>query len=68
MSTFKKGDTVKQIVPIIKGTVMGFNIDQETGDRLILVAWGSDDEPHSRYFKESEIELDTPEAEPEPTE
>ena len=58
MSTFKKGDIVKQIVPAIEGTVTGFQIDQEHGIRLLLVEYtNADDEPSSRYFKETEVEL-----------
>jgi hypothetical protein len=58
MSTFKKGESVRQIIPAIDGTVEGFQIDQESGERLILVNYtGADGEPASRYFKESEIEL-----------
>jgi len=58
MSTIKKGDTVQQIVPTIKGTVTAFQIDQESGERLLLVEYqGADGVIGSRYFKETEVEL-----------
>ena len=58
MSTFKKGDKVAQIVPIIRGEITGFRIDENTGDRLVGVSWQTDDGEQSRYFNESDIELD----------
>ena len=59
MATFKKGDKVAQIVPVIKGEIAKFAVDQETGDVQYLVEWqDADGNPQSRYFKESEIELD----------
>ncbi len=57
MPNFKKGDIVRQIVPVITGEVVGFDIDQESGDKLILVAWMAEDDVQSRYFKESDLEL-----------
>ena len=62
MTQFKKGDQVTQIVTPIQGEVTGFQIDQETGDRLVAVAWGGDSDldgkvDHVKYFKESEIAL-----------
>ena len=57
MSIFAKGDTVRQIIPSIEGIVTGFQIDQETGERLILVEYKDNEGVTSgRYFKESEIE------------
>lgn len=57
MATFKKGDTVRQIVPIIEGTVAGFQIDQETGARLILVEWQDGEGVTQRYFDENQLFL-----------
>lgn len=54
-SKFAKGDTALQIVKPIQGTVLGFQIDQESGDRLIQVGWSDADGDHSRFFKEDEI-------------
>lgn len=59
MAQFSKGDTVRQIVPIITGTVAGFSVDQETGARLILVEWQGAEGTESRYFNEGDIELAT---------
>lgn len=56
MAKFAKGDPVKQIVLPISGTVAGFQVDQETGDVLVLVQWIEDDVEHSRYFTQDEIE------------
>lgn len=57
MSIFKKGDKVRQIVPVIEGAVAGFQIDQEHGTRLILVDYTDADGNHcSRYFAEDHIE------------
>jgi hypothetical protein len=58
MADFKKGDTVRQVVPVIEGTVTGFNIDQETGDRLVQVEYSdADSDIAMRYFKDSELEV-----------
>ncbi len=56
MTTFAKGTQVKQIVKAIEGEVAGFSIDQETGDRQVLVKWTDDDGEHARYFNETDIE------------
>lgn len=57
MAKFKKGDAVEQIVVPITGTVGGFQVDQESGDVLVLVNYKLGGVSHSRYFKESDIEL-----------
>lgn len=58
MADFKKGDTVRQVVPVIEGTVTGFNIDQETGARLVQVEYSdADGDIAMRYFKDSELEV-----------
>ncbi len=50
----KKGDTVTQILPApIVGTVEGFAIDQDTGEKLVLVVADG----LSRYFKETEVQV-----------
>jgi hypothetical protein len=70
-SKFKRGDRVQQIVRPIVGDVTSFQVDQETGDRLVLVeSVGADGEPHSKYFKEDELEAvpaPAPTATPAPT-
>ena len=55
MSKLSKGDSVAQIVAPISGVVQGFQVDQESGDLLVLVGWTDENGDHSRYFKESEI-------------
>lgn len=51
-----KGTTVRQIVPVIEGTVAGYSIDTETGETLLLVEWqDGDGNTASKYFKESEV-------------
>ena len=61
MAQFKKGDTVRQILPApIVGTVERYEVDQETGDLQVLVTWpdaDGDGHAESRYFKASEVEL-----------
>lgn len=56
MAKFAKGTPVKQIVAPIEGTVEGFQVDQESGDLQVLVAWTDADGEHSRYFTEDQIE------------
>jgi hypothetical protein len=53
---FKKGDTVKQIVPIIQGQVITLGIiDDEV---QFLVEWtNAEGHVEQRYFKEEEIEV-----------
>ena len=54
---FAKGTQVKQIVKPIEGEVAGFQVDQESGELLVLVKWTDDSgEECSRYFKQGEIE------------
>lgn len=53
-----KGTKVRQIVPVIEGTVTGYSIDQESGEALILVSWDNGKGvAGSKYFKESEVEV-----------
>lgn len=52
---FVKGAKVQQIVKPISGEVGGFQIDQQTGDVLVLVKWTENGQSCSRYFKESEL-------------
>lgn len=54
----KRGSIVKQIVKPIEGTIISFQIDQETGAKLIEVQWIDDDgQPSSRFFREAEVEV-----------
>jgi hypothetical protein len=58
MADIKKGDTVRQVVPVIEGIVTGFQVDQETGDRLLQVEYpDADGDLAIRYFKDSEVAL-----------
>jgi hypothetical protein len=51
---YKIGDTVRQVVPIIEGKVISVAIID--GDVQFEVAYdGADGEPHSRFFKEDEL-------------
>lgn len=51
----KVGDAVRQVVPVIEGTVK--NIAIADGEVQFEVAYtGADGEPHSRFFAEGEIE------------
>jgi hypothetical protein len=57
MANFKKGDTVRQIVPApIVGTVAGFQADQETGAIQVCVEFQDAGETRTRYFDASQIE------------
>lgn len=59
MTPITKGIKVRQIVPAIHGEVAGFRIDENTGERLILVEWqDAEGIIQQRYFKESDIEID----------
>lgn len=59
MAQFKKGDSVRQVVPVIHGTVESFQVDQETGELQLLVSWQDETgEPQAKYFKASELEAD----------
>jgi hypothetical protein len=51
----KRGSTVTQIVTPVTGVVEGFQVDQETGDRLIKVVWEVDGETRTRFFTEAEV-------------
>lgn len=52
---FKKGAAVRQVVNIIQGEVVGVQIvDDEV--QFEVAYTGADGEPHSRLFKEDEIE------------
>lgn len=57
ITKFTKGDEVVQILPApITGTVAGFDVDQETGARLVRVEWAdADGHAHAKYFREDEI-------------
>lgn len=57
MAMFKKGDTVRQVVPVIQGTVDSYQVDQETGELQLLVVWNDENgEPQGKYFKAEELE------------
>lgn len=53
--TIRRGATVAQICTPITGVVDSFQVDQETGDRLIKVVWEVDGEQHARFFTEAEV-------------
>lgn len=56
---FKKGDAVRQVVPVVHGTVDSYQVDQETGELQLLVVWQDEaGEPQAKYFKASELEAD----------
>lgn len=51
-----KGTKVRQIVPIIEGTVESYSVDQESGGVLLMVVWkDAEGNEHSKYFKEEEV-------------
>lgn len=57
MAKFAKGDKVAQVITPITGEVAGFQVDQETGNVLILVQWMEEDgHASSRYFTEAELQ------------
>ena len=57
MAQFKKGDSVRQVVPVIQGTVDSYQVDQETGELQLLVVWNDENgEPQGKYFKAEELE------------
>lgn len=64
---FKPGDKVRQVLPApVEGTVVGFSLDQTTGDVQFHVAWkhtDADGEEHvgTRYFTQEQLEA-VPEA------
>ena len=55
---FTKGTKVQQVVPApIVGVVVGFDVDQQTGEVQPRVEWPAEDgSTHSRHFKESELQ------------
>ena len=56
---FKKGDVVRQVVPVVRGAVESYQVDQETGELQLLVTWTDETgEPQAKYFKASELEAD----------
>lgn len=68
MATFKKGDKVAQIVPVIKGEVVKFSVNQESGEVQYLVAWtDAEGQEQSRYFEGHEIDIDPETLDPETT-
>ena len=53
--TFKKGDRVRQVVPVIEGEVLAAKIvDDEV--QFEVAYTDAQGEQHSRFFRESEIE------------
>lgn len=57
MTMFKKGDTVRQVVPVIQGTVDSYQVDQETGELQLLVVWTDENGgQQGKYFKAEELE------------
>ena len=51
-----KGTKVRQVVPVIEGTVEAYSVDQENGGVLLLVVWqDADGNEQSKYFKEEEV-------------
>lgn len=63
MSTFKRGDAVRQVMPApISGHVTGFDVDQETGVRQIQVTFHNGEETRIRFFAEGDLELTPDEA------
>ena len=58
MANAKKGDTVRQIITPIQGTVESFQVDQETGELQYLVKWTTaDGEEQTKYFTAAEVEV-----------
>lgn len=56
MAKFAPNDKVVQDIKPINGEVVGYQVDQNTGDLLVLVQWlDADGENHQRYFKESDL-------------
>jgi hypothetical protein len=53
MAKFKKGDAVRQILPVpVVGTVDSFAVDQETGDLQVKVTTPDGE----RHFTEDQLE------------
>jgi acylphosphatase len=55
-----KGQTVKQVISTaIEGEVVGFSLNQQNGEVLVLVSFkDADGNDQTRYFKQSEITSD----------
>lgn len=58
MAKFKKGDAVRQAVPTpIAGEVVGYSVDQQTGDVTVCVQYkDADGAEHRRHFLEAQLE------------
>ena len=56
MAKFKKGDTVRQVVPVITGQAVGYSVDQQTGDTQIHASWSDTEGDHSRFCTEAGME------------
>ena len=53
---FKNGDKVVQVIPApISGTVVGFALDQETGEVHVRVQWDDEAGVHERHFAQTEL-------------
>lgn len=58
MANIRKGDTVRQVVTPVQGTVDSFQVDQETGTLQFLVVWTDEaGEVQSKYFLDGEVEV-----------
>jgi hypothetical protein len=55
--SFAKGTKVRQIVTPVEGEVESYQVDQNTGELLVLVSWSLGDDQQSKYFKLSELEV-----------
>lgn len=54
----KRGSIVQQIVKPIEGVVTSFQIDQQTGDKLIEVTWTDETGVvNSRFFSENDLKV-----------
>lgn len=56
----KKGATVRQVVPVVEGTVEDVKFDADTMSFSYLVSYMQDGESHSRWFKHAELADITP--------
>ena len=54
---FPKGSTVRQKVPVIEGKVTSTRFDEDTQELIYHVDYKLGTESHSRWFKESELDL-----------
>lgn len=53
-----KGTQVRQVMPTpVEGVIIAFDVDQNSGELQYLVKWEDADGEHTRFFKESEIEV-----------